>query len=162
MTRRSAPIERLIEKGKIRYVGASNLDAGQLRGGAEGGKPEEAAALRGAAAGIQSLRPLELRRAAARPLHQRKRSASSPISASPRAFCPANTAARPISAKARAAAASRSYLDARGKRILAALDAVSARHAAKQAEVALAWVDRAAGRHRADRQRDDTKRRSTA
>lgn len=32
------------------------------------------------------------------------------------------------------------YLDARGKRILAALDTVSARHDATQAEVALAWV----------------------
>jgi aryl-alcohol dehydrogenase-like predicted oxidoreductase len=32
------------------------------------------------------------------------------------------------------------YLNARGMRILAALDAVSARHSAKQAEVALAWV----------------------
>jgi aryl-alcohol dehydrogenase-like predicted oxidoreductase len=32
------------------------------------------------------------------------------------------------------------YLNARGIRILAALDAVSARHSAKQAEVALAWV----------------------
>jgi aryl-alcohol dehydrogenase-like predicted oxidoreductase len=32
------------------------------------------------------------------------------------------------------------YLDARGKRILAALDAVSARQNATQAEVALAWV----------------------
>ncbi len=32
------------------------------------------------------------------------------------------------------------YLDERGKRILAALDAVSARHNASQAEVALAWI----------------------
>ena len=32
------------------------------------------------------------------------------------------------------------YLDQRGKRILAALDAVSARHDARQAEVALAWI----------------------
>ena len=32
------------------------------------------------------------------------------------------------------------YLDGRGKKILAALDAVSARHNAKQAEVALAWI----------------------
>ncbi|TIX34500.1 MAG: aldo/keto reductase, partial [Mesorhizobium sp.] len=31
-------------------------------------------------------------------------------------------------------------LNDRGMRILAALDAVSARHSAKQAEVALAWV----------------------
>ena len=33
-----------------------------------------------------------------------------------------------------------SYLNARGNRILAALDAVSARHNATQAEVALAWI----------------------
>ncbi|TIU20762.1 MAG: aldo/keto reductase, partial [Mesorhizobium sp.] len=32
------------------------------------------------------------------------------------------------------------YLNARGMCILAALDAVSARHSAKQAEVALAWI----------------------
>ena len=32
------------------------------------------------------------------------------------------------------------YLNARGMRILAALDTVSARHSASQAEVALAWV----------------------
>ncbi|HEY6632682.1 MAG TPA: aldo/keto reductase [Rhizobiaceae bacterium] len=32
------------------------------------------------------------------------------------------------------------YLDDRGKRILAALDAVSARHDATQAEIALAWI----------------------
>ena len=32
------------------------------------------------------------------------------------------------------------YIDARGRRILAALDAVSARHAATPAEVALAWL----------------------
>ena len=37
------------------------------------------------------------------------------------------------------------YLDGRGKKILAALDAVSARHNAKQAEVALAWVIARAG-----------------
>lgn len=34
----------------------------------------------------------------------------------------------------------KNYLNARGMRILAALDVVSARHAAKPAEVALAWV----------------------
>ena len=32
------------------------------------------------------------------------------------------------------------YLDGRGQRILGALDAVSARHKAKPAEVALAWI----------------------
>ena len=32
------------------------------------------------------------------------------------------------------------YLDARGKKILAALDAVSSRNAVSQAEVALAWI----------------------
>ncbi|RVC36506.1 aldo/keto reductase, partial [Mesorhizobium sp. M4A.F.Ca.ET.090.04.2.1] len=33
-----------------------------------------------------------------------------------------------------------SYLNERGMRVLAALDSVSARHSARQAEVALAWV----------------------
>ena len=48
----------------------------------------------------------------------------------------------------------KAYLNARGFRILAALDAVAARLEAKPAEVALAWLIRAARRHRADRQRD--------
>ncbi|MFF3601798.1 aldo/keto reductase, partial [Kitasatospora indigofera] len=38
------------------------------------------------------------------------------------------------------AGAARAYLDARGRRVLAALDAVAAAHAASVASVALAWL----------------------
>ena len=56
----------------------------------------------------------------------------------------------------------KAYLNPRGFRILAALDEVAARHKAKPAEVALAWIDPAPGRHRADRQRDLARRSSKA
>ena len=69
-----------------------------------------------------------------------RRSASSPISASPRGSCRASTAARPISRKSPRGGGVKAYLNPRGFRILDALDAVAARHKAKPAEVALAWV----------------------
>ena len=47
------------------------------------------------------------------------------------------------------------YLDARGKRILAALDAVSARHSRDAGRGRACLGHRAAGRHRADLQRHD-------
>ncbi len=47
----------------------------------------------------------------------------------------------------------KAYLNPRGFRILDALEAVAASHKAKPAEVALAWIDGAPRRHRADRQR---------
>ena len=132
-------MSELIEKGKIRHAGASNLDAGQLT-----------AALK--IASQKSLPRYEVlqpeynlydRSSFDGPLPTSaswRRSASSPISAWPKGFSAASTAARPISAKARAASGVGKYLNARGFRILAALDAVSARHSAKPAEVALAWV----------------------
>ena len=50
--------QKLIARGKIRHVGASNLDAAQLEAALDvASLAKVAAALRGAAAGIQSLRP---------------------------------------------------------------------------------------------------------
>ncbi|TIS56407.1 MAG: aldo/keto reductase [Mesorhizobium sp.] len=92
--------QKLLAKGKIRYAGASNLDAGQLR----------------AALDVASLRGL--------PRYA--------VSGKYRSEDDLGKSARGDGVKA--------YLDARGMRILTALDAVSARHSAKQAEVALAWV----------------------
>ena len=46
------------------------------------------------------------------------------------------------------------YLNERGLRILAALDAVAAKHGTQPAAIALRLADRAADDHRADRQRD--------
>ena len=131
--------EKLLAKGKIRYAGCSNLDAGQLR----------------AALNVASLRSLP-RYEVLQPeynLYDRS-SFDGPL----RDLCMAedigvityfSLAKGFLSGKYRGKTdlgqSERgedvaSYLNERGMRILAALDAVSARHSAKQAEVALAWV----------------------
>ncbi len=131
--------EKLLAKGKIRYAGCSNLDAGQLR----------------AALNVASLRSLP-RYEVLQPeynLYDRS-SFDGPL----RDLCMAedigvityfSLAKGFLSGKYRGKAdlgqSERgedvaSYLNDRGMRILAALDAVSARHSAKPAEVALAWV----------------------
>ena len=99
--------ERLIEKGKIRYCRRLQSRCDRAARRARRLAKARPAALRGAAARIQPLRPLELRRAAARRCAWPPRSASSATSGWPGDFSPASTAARPISAKARAAAAFR-------------------------------------------------------
>ncbi|MDX8537981.1 aldo/keto reductase [Mesorhizobium abyssinicae] len=129
----------LLAKGKVRHVGCSNLDAGQLR----------------AALDVASLRGLP-RYDVLQPeynLYDRS-SLDGPLLD----LCVAedigvityfSLAKGFLSGKYRSKAdlgqSERgedvaSYLNDRGMRILAALDAVSARHSAKQAEVALAWV----------------------
>ncbi|AEH86070.1 aldo/keto reductase [Mesorhizobium opportunistum] len=131
--------EKLLAKGKVRHVGCSNLDAGQLR----------------AALDVASLRSLP-RYEVLQPeynLYDRS-SFDGPL----HDLCVAedigvityfSLAKGFLSGKYRSEAdlgqSERgedvgSYLNARGMRILAALDAVSSRHSAKQAEVALAWV----------------------
>ncbi|MER8371449.1 aldo/keto reductase [Mesorhizobium sp. M1406] len=131
--------EKLLAKGKIRYAGCSNLDAAQLR----------------AALDVASLRSLP-RYEVLQPeynLYDRS-SFDGPL----RDLCVAedigvityfSLAKGFLSGKYRREAdlgqsprggGVKDYLNARGYRILAALDAVSARHSAKQAEVALAWV----------------------
>ncbi|TIX26858.1 aldo/keto reductase [Mesorhizobium sp.] len=131
--------EKLLAKGKIRYAGCSNLDAAQLR----------------AALDVASLRSLP-RYEVLQPeynLYDRS-SFDGPLSD----LCVAedigvityfSLAEGFLSGKYRSEAdlgqsprggGVKDYLNARGMRILAALDAVSARHSAKQAEVALAWA----------------------
>ncbi|MDF2388530.1 aldo/keto reductase [Nostoc ellipsosporum NOK] len=131
--------QKLLAKGKVRHIGCSNLDAGQLR----------------AALDVASLRGLP-RYDVLQPeynLYDRS-SFDGPL----RDLCVAqdigvityfSLAKGFLSGKYRSQAdlgqSERgedvgSYLNPRGMRILAALDAVSARHSAKQAEVALAWA----------------------
>ncbi|MER8404959.1 aldo/keto reductase [Mesorhizobium sp. M0185] len=131
--------QKLLDKGKIRYAGASNLDAAQLR----------------AALDVASLRGLP-RYEVLQPeynLYDRS-SFDGPL----RDLCAAedigvityfSLAKGFLSGKYRSEAdlgksprgsGVKGYLNARGMRILSALDAVSARHSAKPAEVALAWV----------------------
>jgi len=131
--------QKLIKAGKVRAIGASNLDAGQLR----------------AALDIARLRDLP-RYEVLQPEYNLYDRASyeGPLSE----LCTAeglgvityySLASGFLSGKYRSAVdlgksarggGVKKYLDKRGLRILAALDAVAARHKATPAEVALAWI----------------------
>ncbi|MER8791107.1 aldo/keto reductase [Mesorhizobium sp. M0983] len=131
--------QKLLDKGKIRYAGASNLDAAQLR----------------AALDVASLRGLPRYEVLQPEYNLYDRSFfDGPL----RDLCVAedigvityfSLAKGFLSGKYRSEAdlgksprggGAKGYLNARGMRILSALDAVSARHSAKPAEAALAWV----------------------
>lgn len=132
--------QTLLAKGKVRHIGCSNLDAGQLR----------------AALDVAKLRNLP-RYEVLQPEYNLYDRASydGPL----RDLCVAeglgvityfSLAKGFLSGKYRSKAdlgksAARgedveAYLNKRGMRILAALDAVAGRHAAKPAEIALAWI----------------------
>jgi aryl-alcohol dehydrogenase-like predicted oxidoreductase len=130
---------RLLKAGKVRHIGASNLDAGQLR----------------AALDVAKLRDLP-RYEVLQPEYNLYDRAS--YDGKLRDLCMAEglgvityyaLASGFLSGKYRSEAdlkkstrggGVKKYLDARGMRILAALDKVAARHKAKPAEVALAWI----------------------
>jgi aryl-alcohol dehydrogenase-like predicted oxidoreductase len=129
---------KLLKAGKVRHVGASNLDAGQLRAALD-------------VARLRDLPRYEVLQPAYN-LHDRA-SYDGPL----RDLCMAEglgvisyygLAMGFLSGKYRSEAdleksrrsGVKKYFDKRGMRILAALDAVAARHEAKPAEVALAWI----------------------
>jgi aryl-alcohol dehydrogenase-like predicted oxidoreductase len=131
--------ERLIEKGKIRHAGASNLDAGQLT-----------AALK--IASQKSLPRYEVLQPEYN-LYDRS-SLDGPLLdlcvveeigvityfSLAKGFLSGKYRSDADLGKSPRGSGVGKYLNARGFRILAALDAVSARHSASQAEVALAWI----------------------
>lgn len=131
--------QRLIQQGKIRWCGASNLDAGQLQAALKVAsqkklpryevlQPEYNLYDRSSFDG--PLRDLCMREdigvityfSLAKGFLSGKYRSEADLGKSPRGGGIAD------------------YLNPRGMRILAALDAVSSRHGATQAEVALAWV----------------------
>lgn len=130
---------RLLDAGKIRAIGASNFDAGQLGGALK-------ASLDNGLPRYQVIQPeynLYARAALEGPLLDLARQERMGV------VSYFGLAAGFLSGKYRSeadlAGASRRdmvrrYLDARGLRILAALDAVADAHAATPAEVALAWI----------------------
>jgi aryl-alcohol dehydrogenase-like predicted oxidoreductase len=130
---------RLIKAGKVRHIGASNLDAGQLR----------------AALDVARLRDLPRYEVLQPEYNLYSRAAyEGPL----RELCIAeglgvityySLASGFLSGKYRSQAdlgrstrggGVKKYLDKRGMRILAALDAVASRHEARPAEVAVAWI----------------------
>jgi aryl-alcohol dehydrogenase-like predicted oxidoreductase len=131
--------QRLIAKGKIRYAGASNLDAGQL-----------AAALK--IASQKSLPRYEVLQpeynlydrssfdGALSDLCVHEEIGVITYFSLARGFLSGKYRSEADLGKSPRGQAVGGYLNPRGLRILAALDAVAARHSAKPAEVALAWV----------------------
>jgi aryl-alcohol dehydrogenase-like predicted oxidoreductase len=131
--------QRLIEQGKIRWCGASNLDAGQLE-----------ASLR--VASQKKLPRYEVLQPEYN-LYDRS-SFDGPLRdlciveeigvityfSLARGFLSGKYRSEADLDKSPRGSGIAKYLDGRGKRILAALDAVWARHDANQAEVALAWI----------------------
>ncbi len=131
--------QRLLEKGKIRYAGASNLDAGQLE-----------AALR--VASQKSLPRYEVLQpeynlydragfeGALRDLCFHEEIGVITYFSLAKGFLSGKYRSKADLGKSPRGEGIAGYLDKRGMNILAALDAVSARHSAKPAEVALAWA----------------------
>ena len=148
-----AAYAQLIAQGKVRAIGASNITPARL-------KASLAASKKLGIPRYESLQPLynlydrvDFESRIRADLPARRTSASSPIIRSPPASSPANTARRRMPAKIAARGGKvKRYFDARGLRILKALDEVAARHDATPAQVSLAWLI-AQPRHRADRQR---------
>ena len=131
--------QRLIEQGKIRHIGASNLDAGQLE-----------AALK--VASQKSLPRYEVlqpeynlydRSSFDGPLRElcvREELGVITYFSLAKGFLSGKYRSKADLGKSPRGGGVEKYLDQRGFRILKALDAVSGRHSAKPAEVALAWI----------------------
>jgi aryl-alcohol dehydrogenase-like predicted oxidoreductase len=131
--------QKLIEQGKIRYAGASNLDAGQLE-----------AALK--VASQKSLPRYEVLQpeynlydrsnfdGPLRDLCAREELGVITYFSLAKGFLSGKYRCKADLGKSARGGAVENYLNQRGLRILKALDAVSARHSAKPAEIALAWV----------------------
>ena len=131
--------QKLIEKGKVRHIGASNLDAAQLRAALD------VASLRGLPR-YEVLQPgynLYDRDGFDGPLRDlcmHENLGVITYYSLAMGFLSGKYRSEADLGKSARGGGVKKYLDKRGMRILAALDAVSARHSAKQAEVALAWL----------------------
>ncbi len=110
------------------------------RGGARRGQGQRAAALRGFAAGVQSRRPSGIRRRPRRPLCEREEIGVITYFSLAKGFLSGKYRSEADLSKSARGGAVKAYLNPRGFRILDALEAVAARHKAKPAEVALAWI----------------------
>jgi aryl-alcohol dehydrogenase-like predicted oxidoreductase len=131
--------QRLIEQGKIRWCGASNLDAGQLEASLRVASQKKLPR-------YEVLQPeynLYDRAGFDGPLRDLcivEEIGVITYFGLAKGFLSGKYRSKADLGKSPRGGGVAKYLDARGQRILTALDAVSARHSATQAEVALAWV----------------------
>lgn len=131
--------DRLLEAGKIRAVGASNLDASQLGEALAVAKTKNLPR-------YETLQPeynLYDRGAFDGPLRElviRENVGVITYFSLASGFLSGKYRSKADLSKSQRGGGIAKYLDERGLRILKALDAVSARHGAEPAEIALAWV----------------------
>ncbi len=131
--------QRLIEQDKIRWCGCSNLDAGQLDAALKVASQRKLPR-------YEVLQPeynLYDRSAFDGPLRElcmREELGVITYFSLAKGFLTGKYRSEADLAKSARGGGVADYLNPRGERILAALDAVAGRHDAKQAEVALAWV----------------------
>ncbi|MCX7305657.1 MAG: aldo/keto reductase [Hyphomicrobiales bacterium] len=131
--------QRLIEQGKVRWCGASNLDAGQMQAALKVASQKKLPR-------YEVLQPeynLYDRSSLDGPLLDlcmREEIGVITYFSLAKGFLSGKYRSEADLGKSPRGGGVAAYLNARGKRILAALDAVCARHSASQAEVALAWV----------------------
>lgn len=132
--------QRLVEQGKVRWVGASNYDAAQLEEALEAGREESRASY----TVLQPEYNLYSRpgyESGLEPLVERENLGVIPYFGLCRGFLTGKYRTETDASKsARGRTVVDSYLNDRGRRILAALDEAAAAHDATPAQIALAWL----------------------
>jgi len=132
--------EELIERGKIRYAGASNYDAGQLREALEAGRAEGRARYRVLQPEYNLYARSSYEDELESVVEEEGLGVITYFALAAGFLTGKYRAEEDLDQSPRGAGIGKKYLNERGKRILAALDEVAASHDASPAQVALAWV----------------------
>jgi aryl-alcohol dehydrogenase-like predicted oxidoreductase len=131
--------QKLIAAGKVRFIGASNLDAGQMRAALDVARLRDLPRYEVLQPGY-NLYDRDEFEGPLRDLCVAEELGVISYYGLAKGFLSGKYRSKEDLGKSVRGGGIQEYLNPRGMRILAALDAVSARHKATQAEVALAWV----------------------
>lgn len=131
--------QKLIAAGKVRFIGASNLDAGQMRAALDIARLRDLPRYEVLQPGYNLCDRAEFE-GPLRDLCMAEELGVISYYGLAKGFLSGKYRSKEDLGKSVRGGGIQEYLNPRGMRILAALDAVSARHKATQAEVALAWV----------------------
>jgi aryl-alcohol dehydrogenase-like predicted oxidoreductase len=131
--------QKLIAKGKVRFIGASNLDAGQMRAALDVARLRDLPRYEVLQPG-SNLYDRDDYEGSLRDLCMTENLGVITYYGLAKGFLSGKYRSKADLDKSQRGGSVQEYLNPRGMRILAALDAVSARHSATQAEVSLAWL----------------------
>ena len=131
--------QKLIAAGKVRFIGASNLDAGQMRAALDVARLRDLPRYEVLQPGY-NLYDRDEFEGPLRDLCMAEELGVISYYGLAKGFLSGKYRSKEDLGKSVRGGGIQEYLNPRGMRILAALDAVSTRHKATQAEVALAWV----------------------